>query len=515
MTEQKYPIGIQSFEKLRTGGYVYVDKTQYIEKLIRYERYYFLSRPRRFGKSLLLSTLHAYFDGRRDLFKGLWLDRDDVDWTPSPVLHFDFNSENYSVENGFDLLLDSYLREYEAIYGRDEADVSPSQRFRALIRSAYQKTGRRVVILIDEYDKPLLGIEENREIFEKNQAMLKSFLGNLKSMDRYIRFGFMTGVARFSKVSLFSDVNNLDDISMKEEYADICGLTEPELLGNFMPGIESMTRKFKVNTGEMVDILREYYDGYLFSEEGSRLYNPFSVLNALAERNLRPYWFESGTPTFLAKIVRKSGIALPDLNSEEYDRNDLLAVGLGTGNTTALMFQTGYLTIDSYDPALGLYKLRFPNSEVERGFARQLYPLYVPECAATRSPFALNNFMTELYRGHPDAFMVRLRTLFKDMTYYMHDENTYRSVIWLLCTLCRTETVAEHHSYRGRSDLEVETPDYIYVFEFKYGRSVEEAVAQLHERDYDGRYESDKRRVYLIAANLSADTRLLSWEILP
>ncbi|MDE6195162.1 MAG: AAA family ATPase, partial [Muribaculaceae bacterium] len=240
MSELRYPIGMQTFSQIIEEGYVYVDKTAYIKQLLNQSKFIFLSRPRRFGKSLLLSTLEAYFEGRRELFKGLAADSMDLDWTPSPVLHFDFNAENYSKEDGLEHLLDGLLRDYEKSYDRDPEDTTLSQRFKRIIKSAYEKTGRQVVILIDEYDKPLLDIEHNKDLYDKNQRTLKSFFGNLKSMDRYIRFAFITGVARFSRVSIFSDLNNLDDISMDKAYADICGWSEEELLRYFRPGIEDL-----------------------------------------------------------------------------------------------------------------------------------------------------------------------------------------------------------------------------------------------------------------------------------
>ena len=307
MSQMRYPIGIQSFRNIIEGGYTYVDKTHLIAQLINEGKYIFLSRPRRFGKSLLLSTIHAYFDGRRELFKGLAIDSMDMDWTPTPVLHFDLNSEDYSLEDGLISLLSLTLREYEENYGIVEIAETISGRFSMLIKKIAESTGRKVAILVDEYDKPLLGIEENPELFEKNQRILKGFFSNLKSMDDYIQFAILTGVARFSKVSIFSDLNNLYDISMDNTYADICGWTETELLENFRPGIEALAQEREEDFDTTLLALRDYYDGYLFASKGSRIYNPFSVLCALKAKEIRPYWFETGTPTFLAKRIKKSG----------------------------------------------------------------------------------------------------------------------------------------------------------------------------------------------------------------
>ncbi len=366
----RYPIGIQSFPSLREGGYAYVDKTRFVAQLVTESKYVFLSRPRRFGKSLLLSTFHAYFDGRRDLFRGLDIDRMEMDWTPSPVLHFDMNSGLYDQPDGLQERLVRWLETYEAQY-----DVVPPgginvvSRFENLIRQVHAKTGRQVAILVDEYDKPLLGIEDFPELYENNLRLLKGFFSNLKSMDDHIRFAILTGVARFSQVSIFSDLNNLNDISMYVRYQEICGWTEEELTACFRKGIDELAIERGETPSATLDSLRSYYDGYLFAERGSRLYNPYSVLKALYSRTIQPYWFETGTPTFLAKRIKKSGINPEEINGQSRSYSDLMAVGMGMQNPVALMYQTGYLTIDSYDPRRQRYTLRFPNREVEIGFA--------------------------------------------------------------------------------------------------------------------------------------------------
>ena len=375
----RYPVGIQTFSKIIENGYVYVDKTAYIKSLLNEGQYIFLSRPRRFGKSLLLSTLESYFEGRRDLFKGLAADGMDLDWTPSPVLHFDLNAENFSLDDGLEQLLDGFLWRYEGKYGKHEGQLTLSQRFKNVIEAAYNKTGRQVVTLIDEYDKPLLDIEDDETLYEKNQRILKSFFGNLKSMDRYIRFAFITGVGRFSKVSIFSDLNNLNDISMVNEYAEICGWSQSELLKYFRPGIVELANEREEGFEETLAQLRHFYDGYLFALKGSRLYNPYSVLKALANKEIDPYWFDSGTPTFLARRIRRRGTYPPDLNGQMCTRDELIAVGFADSDPIPLMFQTGYLTIARYDKEMQLYELRYPNLEVEKGFYQLLLSIYVPE----------------------------------------------------------------------------------------------------------------------------------------
>ncbi|MDE6010260.1 MAG: ATP-binding protein [Muribaculaceae bacterium] len=506
MAQLKYPIGVQTFPKMIEGGYAYVDKTRYVAELVRNEGYYFLSRPRRFGKSLLLSTLQAFYEGRRELFDGLAIANMDLDWIPSPVLHIDFNTGVYGSEDGLRIRLERSLEEFEAEYGVTPAGVSETDipaRFERVIRAAYERTGRCVVILVDEYDKPLLALEEGEELFEKHQSLLKGFFGSLKSMDAYIRFALLTGVARFNKVSIFSDVNNLDDISLSNQYADICGLTEDELVGRFREGIEALSSERCEDFSVTLGVLRDFYDGYRFAPKGTRLYNPFSVLLALRKREVAPYWFETGTPTFLARRIKSSGIDPVALNSQWCSRRELTSMTSGSRNTVTLMYQTGYLTIHGYDAALDSYELGFPNREVEVGFAEYLLPLYLPETGDVGGNFDIGAFRTDLYAGNPEMFMERLLVLLKGLPGEDHLESTYRGVVYLLCTLSGADVRAEHRSYKGRSDLEVMTPKYRYIFEFKYNSSAEVALRQIHDRDYNGPYSLDSRTVYLIGANFN------------
>ena len=361
------------------------------------------------------------------------------------------------------------------------------------------------MILVDEYDKPLLNLEEDSELYEKRQSMLKGLFSHLKSMDDYIKFGMLTGVARFSKISIFSDLNNLDDISMENAYSDICGWTEEELTDCFRYGIKSLAEEREEDFDTTLRALRDYYDGYMFSGKGAKIYNPFSVLKAFKGLEIKPYWFELGTPTFLAKRIKKKGIDPDSLNGQTQSYGNLLAVG--ADNVIALMFQTGYLTIDSYDSRRQKYTLRFPNREVEIGFAENLLPLYAPKTSTPGSPFNLNNFKDDLDDGNPHEYMRRLESLFKDLPGEDHRESTYRAVTYLLCLLSGTEASAERHSYKGRSDLEVLTYDFIYIFEFKYNKSVNEAMEQLHSRDYARRYAKDERKLYLIGANFIEDKK--------
>ncbi len=517
MTQLKYPVGIQTFSKLIEGGYSYVDKTDFVRKLISNEAYYFLSRPRRFGKSLMVSTLKAYFEGRRDLFRGLALDEADVSWDPVPVLHFDFNNGLYESASGLLVKMDKMLADYEVEYdipvGSREREEIPL-RFQAIIKAAYDKTGKKVTILVDEYDKPLFALED-KETFEKHQKLLKSFYGNLKTMDGYIGFCFITGVARFGKVSIFSDLNNLDDISLDNNYADICGWTEEELNRTFSQGIKELADELGKDPEATTRLLRDYYDGYMFTPKGSRLYNPYSVLRALKTKEVDPYWFTSGTPSFLVKRIKSMGIFPRDINGKTCTRQALLQVGMNDHNPLPLMFQTGYLTIGSYDSQDKVYQLRFPNYEVETGFYHDLLNAYSEGLTDSLSRFDFTLFQNDLKDGRPYDFMQRLEGLFKDLPGEDHSESVYRAMTFLLATLCGTHSLAEHNGYKGRSDLEVTTARYVYIFEFKYNRSVQEAMDQILTRDYAGRYAKDSRTIYLIGANFDEKkgSRGLTFEI--
>lgn len=372
----KYPIGIQNFEKLRTEGYVYVDKTALIYKLIDEGNYYFLSRPRRFGKSLLISTLEAFFQGKRELFRGLAVEQLEKEWAVHPILHMDLNVGEYKNVDSLYAKLDSYLREWEALYGGDPTLPEPGQRFEKVIRAAAQKTGQRAVILVDEYDKPLLQAIGNEPLKDQFRNILKSFYGAMKSTDAYIKLGFLTGVTKFSKVSVFSDLNNITDISVDHRYQSICGITEAELHQYFEEGITDLAKFYKVTSEEMSDRLRRRYDGYHFVEDGEGIYNPYSLLSTFAKCRLGSYWFETGTPTYLVKLLQQDHFLLPDLTNAEVTGSLLNSVDSVDSDPVPVIYQSGYLTIKDYDPEFDIYKLGFPNEEVEEGFTQFLLPYY-------------------------------------------------------------------------------------------------------------------------------------------
>ena len=387
----KLPIGIQDFAKLRTEGYKYIDKSEIIYRLAKSGCYYFLSRPRRFGKSLFLSTLEAYFLGRKDLFSGLEIDSMEKDWIEYPVLHLDLNTQKYENLDALDYILNDFLQKEEVRYGLTSQNKYYGPRFSAVIQKAYEHSGKRVVILVDEYDKPVLQAIGNDALQDEYRSTLKSFYSALKSCDRYIQFAFLTGVTKFGKVSVFSDLNHLNDISMDPRYYDICGLTEKELRSNLSGEVEDMARNIGIQPEDAYAMLKENYDGYHFSEDDTPgIYNPFSILNALDKKKLGSYWFETGTPTNLVELLKKHNYNLSDLEKEEPTADELNSIDSDSTNPIPVIYQSGYLTIKGYDKEFSLYKLGYPNKEVEEGFVKFLIPYYT-NVEKTKSGFEISH----------------------------------------------------------------------------------------------------------------------------
>ena len=367
----KYPIGIQDFEDLQRNGYAYVDKTNFVYKLADEGKYYFLSRPRRFGKSLFLSTLEAYFQGKKDLFEGLAIYDLETEWKKYPIFHIDLNTANFREKDSLYTVLNDYLTTWESKYGARESEATLALRFKGVIARAAEKEGCGVVILIDEYDKPILQTLRDPELQAEHRAQLKAFYSVLKTQDRYIKFAFLTGVTKFGKVSVFSDLNNLTDISMDHRYISICGMTEKELLTNFKEGIGELASANEDNETETIDKLRMRYSGYHFEENSEEIYNPFSVLNTLANSRYDDYWFKADTHTFLIDILKKHDYCITDLNKTQVKANMMNNVDF---NPIPVIYQSGYLTIKSYDERFKNYQLGIPNKEVEEGILNTLLP---------------------------------------------------------------------------------------------------------------------------------------------
>lgn len=503
----KYPIGIQDFVKLRQGGFAYVDKTKFVYKLADEGSYYFLSRPRRFGKSLFLSTLEAYFLGRKELFEGLAIYDMEKEWKSHPIFYIDLNTANFRDEKSLYEVLNSHVSVWEEMYGAREYETTLALRFKGVIARAAEKEGRGVVILIDEYDKPILQTLRNQELQEKHRSLLKSFYSVLKTQDRYIRFAFITGVTKFGKVSVFSDLNNLMDISMDQRYISICGMTQDELLYNFREGIEQLGEAYGDTEEETLDKLKIRYDGYHFEENTVGIYNPFSVLNTLAKLRYKDYWFETGTPTFLVDLLKMHNYRLLDITREKVSGDVINSVDSMSTNPIPVIYQSGYLTIKGYDERFKKYRLGFPNKEVEEGFLNFLLPLYTS--AGNNSPFMVDEFVQDVESGNPERFMQRMKAFFADTSYQVvgNAELYFQNAMYLVFKIMGFYTQVERPTSDGRIDAVIQTPDYIYIIECKLDRTAEEALRQINDSDYAAPFAMDKRRIYKIGVNFSSQTR--------
>ena len=506
---KKYPIGIQDFEKLRKEGYYYIDKTSYVYDLVEKGNYYFLSRPRRFGKSLLISTIEAYFEGKKNLFDGLAISGLEKDWKKYPVLHLDLNTQRYETENSLLSLLEENVVGWEEKYGRNAAEVGIERRFAGVIRRAHEMTGERTVILVDEYDKPLLQTIDDEHLQDAYRTLLKAFYGALKSEDAHIRFAMLTGVTKFGKVSVFSDLNNLQDISMDERYADICGISEAELSENFSEDIRNLAEANGQSLEEANIALKERYDGYHFNPWTSYgLYNPFSLLNTFAKKRYGNYWFETGTPTYLVELLKRYRYNLYKMANEKVTSKILDSTDASSTNPIPVIYQSGYLTIKGYIPEPQIYELGFPNKEVEQGFMDFLLPYYTP-VQDTESGFAIWSFVEDVKTGNIDGFMKRLQVFLSGCPYEMARdiELHYQNVLFIVFRLAGLYTQVEYHTSQGRIDLVLQTADYVYVMEFKLDGSAEEALRQIEEKQYALPFAGDRQKVYRIGVNFSSETR--------
>lgn len=521
MSQPKYPIGIQHFSSIREGCYTYVDKTGYLQRLLDYgAKYVFLSRPRRFGKSLFLSTVEAFFLGRRGLFDGLEISRHHHGWERHPVLHLDLTGISYDSPDSVIIRLNASLADWEEQYGiTPGSPANVGLRFERLIKEIHRQQGKRAVILVDEYDKPLLESFDDPDLQEKYRSDLRSFYSNLKSQDEHIKFAMLTGVTKFGHLSVFSDLNNLQDISLDERFSGICGITSDELHEYFLPGVQALAQRHGISAQEAFDILRINYDGYHFSAENAPdIYNPFSILNALSTGRISNYWFQTGTPTFLVKLIKGKGIRIQKLDNIEVDEDAIASVSFDYRSSLyPLLYQSGYLTIKEYNPMLNRLRLGFPNREVEQGFMNQLVKIYAP-ATQDDSGFSIADFYDDVMHGNAESFMVRLRGLFSD---FNHDgfnridvEQHYQDVIYIIMKLMGFYTHIEYKTASGRIDLLVKTPEYIFVFEFKMDKTAWEALAQIDTKDYLLPFIPDKRKLIKIGANFSSKTHTLdSWEI--
>lgn len=486
---KKLPIGIQTFEKIREGDYIYVDKTERIFQLVNDGTYFFLARPRRFGKSLLVSTLEAYFKGRKELFTGLAMESLEQDWDEHPVLRLDLSGTNYKNAKSLNDKLEAYVNSWEKQYGKEVNVSNIDVRFGAVIRQAYEKTGQRVVILIDEYDKPLIDTITNEKKQEEFRNILHGFYANIKSSDEYIRFALLTGVSHFSKLTIFSGLNNLTDISLDEDYYDICGISESELQSNFQPYIERLSDKSKISYNECLKKLKEYYDGYHFAKNTKGIYNPFSLLNAFGKRDFGTYWVDTGTPTLLVDCLKNNPYYnLTNLTRDGIKETKLADIRPDDSDPRPLFYQTGYLTITSFNNITGQYFLDFPNREVGESFLEFIMPRYARPTTNDGIVLSATNFFEDLLNRDIDTFMHRLQAFFASIPYDLTSKYTYevhyQTVMYILFKLLGYYIHAEYKTSDGRIDLLLQTKTDTYIIELKVNGTSQEALQQINDKKY-------------------------------
>ena len=518
----KYPIGIQTFSRIRENGYVYIDKTALIHQLVSRGSIYFLSRPRRFGKSLMISTLEAYYEGRKELFEGLAIAGLEKDWFQYPVFHIDFNGDNFAKEGVLEAAIEGYLGNWEDMYGKNPNYTTPGTRFIELLRRASEKTGRRAVVLVDEYDKPILDVLDT-PLEEENRNTLKAFYSTFKGADKYLQFVMLTGVTKFSQVSVFSGFNQPKDISMDPRYESLCGITQEEMERYFHEPISELAEKDECTYEEMKERLKAQYDGYHFSENMLDIYNPFSILNAFDSLQIRDYWFATGTPTYLIRLLQHSREQMNELTGKFYDPTMFIDYKADVEQPLPMIFQSGYLTIKEYNKKMGTYLLDFPNNEVRKGFLSVLAANYMKPKSKEVTSWITDAVM-DLERGDTDAFRRSLTSFLASIPYDSHGslkdiditEKHFQYTFYLLLRLIGVYCTAIHCEDRqsyGRVDCTLEMEDYVYIFEFKMDGTAQEALEQIEKTGYAKPYLADKRKVICIGVNFSSVTRTVEdWE---
>lgn len=510
-----YPIGIQTFSKLREGNYVYVDKTELVYRMTHgASGYIFLSRPRRFGKSLLTSTLHSYFEGRKDLFEGLAIECLEKEWTSYPVLHFDMSTAKHMDKDRLLSELERKLYDYERIYGRDESAIYTNQRLESLIKRAYAQTGQKVVVLIDEYDAPLLDVVHEEKELPKLRDVMRNFYSPLKACDPYLRFVFLTGITKFSQLSIFSELNNIKNISMLPEYAALCGITEEEMRKHMGEGIGRLADNLGVTPEGALDALKSNYDGYHFTWPSPDIYNPFSLLNALADSRLDSYWFGSGTPTYLIEMLNKYHVIPQEIGNRRCVAADFDAPTERVTSATPLLYQSGYITIKGYSRFGSLYTLDIPNKEVRIGLMRSLLPNYV------RHPAELNTLVVDMaekiYNGDMEGGLCLLRTYLSTIPYCdnTHYEGHYQQLLYVIFTLIGNYVDVEVRTPKGRVDMVLHTPGTSYVVELKIDGSADAAMNQIDLKEYPGRFALCGLPIVKVGINFDSEKRTIEgWRI--
>ena len=513
---RKYPVGIQTFSEIRQRNYLYIDKTQYLADFVdKGYKYVFLSRPRRFGKSLFASMIHSYYEGRKELFEGLAISRKERDWTSHPVLHFDMSTAKHCNEEDLKSELNYKLSLYEDKYGRRADTPNLNQRFENLVKSAYGQTGQKVVLIVDEYDAPLLDVVHEDLNLAALRHVMQNFYSPIKSLDPYFEFVFLTGITKFAQLSIFSELNNLFNISMYDQYSAICGISKDELLTQMRPDVELLAEHLKQSVDDTFAQLKKKYDGYHFSKNSEDVYNPFSLIKALAAGDIGNYWFDSGTPTYIIKLLQKYNVSLRDLSGQDAGVEDFDVSPENMTSALPLLYQSGYLTIKHYDPMIGLYTLAYPNEEVRLGMIRSLVANYLVPASGTNSSFVIK-FVKAVIAGDMEQALSLMRAYLAGLSYRLSNKNErdVQTVFYLLFSLIGAYIRVEEESAHGRADIVITLPSAVYVMELKFDGSADDALRQIGDKGYLIPYTADGRRLVKVGVNYSSEERTITdWKI--
>ena len=518
MATKLYPIGMQTFSEIREEDFLYVDKTEYIYRMTHTSgKYFFLSRPRRFGKSLLVSTMQSYFEGKKELFKGLAVDKLEKEWTEYPVLHFDMSGGKHMEPEQLELYLGYILKDQEKKWGISEPRIGANNRLIDLINTAYEKSGKQVVVLIDEYDAPMLDVAHEKEQLDVLRNIMRNFYSPLKYSEAKLRFVFLTGITKFSQLSIFSELNNITNVSMHQEYAGICGITKEELLDKFNEDIDVLAGRLGLTHEQALSKLKENYDGYHFTWPSSDVFNPYSLLNCLAEGQMNSYWFGSGTPTYLLNMMRKYDFTPIDLGEQmDASKDDFDAATETMTTIMPLLYQSGYITIKNYDPETELYTLALPNKEVRIGLYRSMLPHYLAAKSAMCNT-TVAKMSALINKGNMDGALQLLKTFWETVPYCDNTdyEGHYQQTMYIIFALLTNfRILVEQHTSRGRTDITMETKDTIYVIELKFNKSAQEALDQINNKHYADAFALKGKTVEKIGMNFMIDedkTIVLDW----